>query len=254
MAEEATQAVEENQPAVAETTATDSQPVEQTKPAEGEQGKPAGEPAKPAESPAAPTGEQKQEQKPQSHQSRRSSRFMPQRIQQLASENAKLKQQQTQKPAEGAVDEWGNPTEAKPNEQPDLSALVAQEVERRLNPVMSEHSKSADDGEINELFSGDKAAERTKYEESIRKMWELDQYKNVAASDLYKMLAYDSMQETVNQAVAKAIAEYKQAEKDAKDASASGSSNTSNRTGDHSPAMTDAELLANNERIKAGVK
>jgi hypothetical protein len=244
MADEATQEVE--QTSAAEATAAESQPVEQAKPAEGEQGQ---EPQKPAESPAAPTGEPKQEQKPQPPPSRRSAAY---RIQELVRENKELKQQKAA-PKEETVDEWGNPT-APTEDKPDPKyAKLESEIEALkglVKPVMTNSQKAADEAEIAEVFTG-KPEEKAKYEGKIREMWELPQYKDLAASDLYKIATYD---ETIANAKAQAVEEYKQAQKEAKDASASGSSNTSNRTGGHVPAMTDAELLANNERVKAGVK
>lgn len=242
MAEEAnTQATEETQVAAAEPTAAESQPVEQT-PAEGEPEQ------KPAES-TAPTGEQKQEQKQEFKPVSR--RSMVYRIQKLAAENTKLKQQTQNNPAQqdqGDEDAGDDPSQ----EKPDISALVAQEVERRLHPVLSQHTKTTDDSEINEFFSGEKATEKAKYEEPIRNAWKLDQYKELAASDLYKILTFD---EAIANAKAQAIEEYRRADKEAKESSASGSSNTSNRTGNGGKSlaeMTDEELIAHNNQIKAG--
>lgn len=184
----------------------------------------------------------KQDSKPLS---RRSAAY---RIQQLVKENDQLKKQ-IGKPSQ-EQDEWEeNPQE---DDKPNISELVAKEVERRLNPVISESTKTADDSEINELFTGDKATERPKYESRIREMWKLDQYKDVAASDLYKIVSFD---EAVSSAVSKGIEDYKRAEKEAKESSASGTSNTSNRTGKGGKSvadMTDEEFIQHNERVKAG--
>lgn len=238
MADEAnTQVTEETQVTAAEPTAAESQPVEQT-PAAGEPGQ---EPQKPAES-TAPEGEQKQEQKEFKPVSRRSAEF---RIKQLAKENAELKKQAKPAPQDEGDEDAGD------DPKPNISALVAEEVERRLNPVLSQHTKTADDGEINEFFSGDKAAEKAKYEEPIRNAWKLDQYKELAASDLYKILNFD---EAIASAKAQAIEEYKKAEKEAKESSASGSSNTINRTdksGNDILNMSSEEFQKHNERIKA---
>jgi hypothetical protein len=248
MAEEAnTQEVEHT--SAAEATAGESQAQEQT-PAESEQGTPTGEPQKQAEAPA-PQGEQKQEQKTeQKPQSRRSAQF---RIKELVRENNELKKQVAPKKEE-TVDEWGNPiepTEEKPD--PKYAKLEAEiaELKGLVKPVMTNTQRATDDAELSELFSGDKASERAKYEEPIRKMWDLPQYKDLAASDLYKIATYD---EAITQAKTQAVEEYKKVQAEAKESSASGSSNTSNRTGNPKAPMSDEELLANNERIKAGVR
>lgn len=249
MADEATQEVE--QTSTVETTTPESQPAEQTPPAEGGQGTPTGEPTKPAEAPAD-KGEQKQEQKPEvKPTSRRSAAF---RIQELVRENKELKQQQIA-PKQNEVDEWGNPiepTEEKPD--PKYAALESKisQLEGLVKPVMTNTQREADDRELSEVFTG-KPEEKAKYEDSIRKMWELPQFRDLAASDLYKIATFD---EAITSAKAQAIEEYKQAEIEAKEASASGSSNTSNRTGGAAKSiadMSDEEFLAHNERIKAGV-
>jgi hypothetical protein len=177
--------------------------------------------------------------------SRRSAAY---RINQLVEENKILKQQ-IRKPAQ-EQDEWEQP--AQEDDQPDVASLIAKEVEKRLTPIVSESTKAADDAEINELFSGDRAGERPKYEPKIREMWNQSQYKDVAAADLYKIASFE---DAVNAATAKAIEEYKTAQKEAKDSSASGSSNTSNRTGKGGSSvadMTDEEFIQHNERVKAG--
>jgi hypothetical protein len=240
MADEAN--TQEAQASTAETTAAESQTVEQTTtPAEGEQT---------ATEAAASTGDKstsenkdaKQEFKPVS---RRSAQF---RIQQLNNRVKELEATQKPKEQEEGDEDAGDD---QPQDKPDISALVAQEVERRLNPVISEHTKSADDAELNELFAGDKASERSKYEEPIRNAWKLDQYKNLAAADLYKIATYD---EAVANAKAQAIEEYKKADKEAKESSASGSSNTSNRTDKGGKSVWDMspeEFQKHNEQIKA---
>jgi hypothetical protein len=179
--------------------------------------------------------------------SRRSAAY---RIKQLVEENKTLREQQ--KPA--AQDEWELPLED--DEKPDIEALIAKEVEKRLNPVISESTKNADDGEISELFSGDKAADRSKYEGKIREMWNLPQYKDVAAADLYKIAKFDELSSSMDSIKQQAVEEYKKAEREAKDSSAGGNSNISNRTGKTGKSiseMTDQELLEHNERVKAGL-
>jgi hypothetical protein len=177
--------------------------------------------------------------------SRRSAAY---RINQLVEENKTLKQQ-LGKPVQ-EQDEWEQ--SAQEDDQPDIASLITKEVERRLHPVISESTKAADDAEINELFSGDKAGERPKYEPKIREMWNQAQYKDVAAADLYKIASFD---DAVSAAVTKGIEEYKKADKEARESSASGSSNTSNRTGKGGKSvndMTDEEFRQHNERVKAG--
>jgi hypothetical protein len=240
MADEATQV---SQDTSAEVTAADSQSVEQT--ASHETSQDASSEASSNTDPASTGDKSKvetQDPKPESKPvSRRSAAY---RIQQLVEENKTLRQQQ--KPIE--QDDLGDDTAT--DDKPDISELVAKEVERRLNPVMSEHSKAADDSELGELFSGDKASERSKYEGKIRSMWGLPQYKDVAAQDLYKIASFD---DAVSTAVSKAIEDYKKAEKEAKESSASGTSN-SNRTGKSGKSvadMTSEEFQKHNERIKA---
>ncbi len=94
------------------------------------------------------------------------------------------------------------------------------------------------------------------YEGQIRKLWNLPQYKDVAASDLLNMLRGKEMEQTITQAKQQAIEEFKQAQKEAKESSGSGSTNTSNRTGKGGKSindMTDEEFRQHNERIKAGL-
>lgn len=184
--------------------------------------------------------------------SRRSAQY---RIQQLVQENQELKKQQNPKQEQDDWEEEGASDDPKPK-QPDISELIAKEVERRLNPVMSEHSKAADDGEINELFSGDKAADKTKYEGKIREMWKIPFYKDVGAADLYKIAKFDELQASIPAIQQQAVEDYKKAEKEARDSSASGNSNNSNRTGKGGGSindMTDEEFRQHNERVKAGL-
>ena len=190
--------------------------------------------------------ENKPEEKPEKPISRRSAEY---RIKQLVEENKNLKQQQ--QPVE--QNEWE--IQADNETQPDIQALIAQEVEKRLHPVISQSSKTADDGEISELFSGDKAGERSSYESKIREMWKLDQYKDVAASDLYKIAKFNDMSKSMDSVKQQAIEDYKKAEREARESSAGGNSNNSNRTGTGKPIsqMTNEEFEAHNERVKRGL-
>lgn len=187
----------------------------------------------------------KQEFKPVS---RRSAAY---RIQQLTRENAELRKNQ-EKSQQDTQDEGDE--NAGNDSKPDINKLVAEAVQAALKPVMNEHTKTADDSEINEFFSGDKASQRAEYEPQIRKLWELPQYKDVAAQDLHAMLVGRNIDSVVSKAVENALKQAKEADKEAKESSASGSSNTSNRTGSGKSLadMTDEELLAHNERVKAG--
>jgi hypothetical protein len=186
----------------------------------------------------------KQDSKPVS---RRSAAY---RINQLVGENRILKQQ-LGKPSQ-EQDEWEQP--AQDDTQPNVAELVAKEVERRLNPIVSESSKAADDAEISELF-GSNTADRAKYEGQLRSMWNLPQYKDVAAIDLYNMLRGKEMEQYLSQAQLAAVEDYKKAQKEAKESSASGTSN-SNRTGKSGKSisdLSDEEFAQRNERIKAGL-
>jgi hypothetical protein len=239
MADEATQ--DSVQESSVEQTTVDSQSVEQTTDTQsqetGDQTSSNTDASTDDKKPSE-TQDVKQESKPLS---RRSAAY---RIQELVRENKQLKEQQ--KPVQ--QDEWEE--EPAQDDKPDVAALVAKEVEKRLNPIVSESSKAADDSEINELFSGDKAGERPKYEPKIREMWNQSQYKDVAAFDLYKIASFD---DAVSSAVSKGIEEYKKADKEAKESSASGTSN-SNRTGKggHDVLnMSSEEFQKHNERIKA---
>lgn len=229
MADEAeTQAVEETQQLPVEETAadsaTDTQTEEQT--SETTQADSNDEAGKAEEAKLdASSGDKKQSESQDSNEdskpvSRRSAAY---RIQELVKENKALKQQQKSVD----VDDWDDP---QVDDKPDIADLVAKEVEKRLNPVISESSKTADDAEINELFSKT-AADRTKYEGQIRKLWNLPQYKDVAAQDIYNMLRGKEMDQTLAQARQQAVEEFKKAGLEAKESSASGSSTSSNRTG-----------------------
>jgi hypothetical protein len=242
MADEATQEVEET--STAEETAAESQSDEQTQDAgtqeSAEQASDKADDASTGDKSKVETQDPKPESKPLS---RRSAAY---RIQQLTRENKQLKEQQ--KPAQ--QNEWDEETQT--DDKPDIQALIDQAVEKRLHPIVSESTKAADDSEINELFSGDRAGERPKYEPAIREMWKLPQYKDVAASELYKIASFD---DAVSTATQKAIEEYKKAEKEAKESSASGTSN-SNRNGKGGKSINDLpddEFLKRNERIKAGL-
>lgn len=225
---------------VEETTA-DSQPEEQINDAPIEE-----TPSESVEAPAAPVTEPStQDAKPEKPLSRRSAQY---RINQLTQQVKELKEQQ--KPA----NEWEEPVE--PN--PEMTALKAEIEELRglVKPVMDNTAKSADDMEISEVFTGDNAADRAKYEGKIRELWDLPQYKDVAAADLYKIAKFDELSKSMDTVKQQAVEDYKKAEKEARESSGSGNSNTSNRIGDGGKSvidMPDEEFLARNERIKAGL-
>jgi len=190
-----------------------------------------------------------QDSKPDSKPlSRRSAQY---RIQQLTQQVKDLK---AQKPPVQQNDWEDEDASDDQSQQPDISKLVNDAVQAALKPVMTEHTKSADDAEINELFSGERAADKDKYEGKIRELWNLPQYKDVAAADLYKIAKFDELQASIPAIQQQAIEDYKKAEREAKESSASGTSNTSNRTGKGGKSVWDMspeEFQKQNEQVKA---
>lgn len=253
MADEANaQAVEQAAP-VENTTAesaTENQTEEQTSQTEGQDAKSQGQEQSDQDSSTASTGEKSksetQDTKESKPLSRRSAAY---RIQQLVEENKTLKQQ-IAKPKD--PDEWNEEPRA---DEPNIAELVAKEVEKRLNPVVTASSQAADDAELTELFSGNNAADRTKYEGQIRSLWNLPQYKDVAAVDLLNMLRGKEMHQVLSKAREQAVEEYKKAQKEAKESSASGTSNTnrSGKTGKSVADMSPKELEEHNQRVIAGL-
>lgn len=226
----------------AETPAAESPPVEQT-PAESEPGTPTGEPQKPAEAPVEPKQEPKAEVKPTS---RRSAAY---RIQQLVNENNELKKQVAPK-TEATAEEGDPPAGTTPD--PKYAKLEAEieALKGLVKPVMTSTQKAADDAELSELFTG-KAEEKAKYEDKIRNLWNESQYKDLAASDLYKIATYD---EAIANAKAQAIEEYKKAEIEAKEDSASGSNSAKNRAGKTEKTawdMTEEEFKAVTDKARS---
>lgn len=183
---------------------------------------------------------------------RRSAQY---RIQQLAKEandwKAKYEQLAGKGQEQDQQDDGDQSQDDKSGKQPDISKQVSEEVNKRLEPVLKEHSKAADDAEINELFTGERAEKRIEYEPKIREAWKLDQYKDLAASDVFKILSYDS---DLASAKTQAIEEYKKAEKEAKESSGSGTSDTSNRSDKGAKSVWDMspeEFARHNEQIKS---
>jgi hypothetical protein len=256
MAEEAN-SQDSTQESSAETPAVDSQSSEQTTQDTQSQDQSTESQSSDTEgnADAASTGDKSKVENQDSKQdskplSRRSAAY---RIQQLVNENKVLKKQQEPKQEQN---EWEdeNASDDTP-QQPDISELVQKEVEKRLNPVITEHSKSADDAEISELFTGDRAADKDKYADKIRKMWNDPKapYKDVAAVDLYKIAKFDELQASIPAIQQQAVEDYKNAEKEAKESSASGTSN-SNRSGKGGSDvlnMSSEEFQRHNEQIKA---
>jgi hypothetical protein len=210
-----------------------------------------------AKSDAAPKGEpaknsgEPQEFKPKSRNSAK------QRIEQLARENAALRKQvntsATKPPAPKDANDEGDP---QPDEAPapaDDPKDISSEVARQLKPVLDQHRQQVDDTELAELFTGENAGKRAAYESRIRDAWKLEQYKDLAASDLLKLLDYDT---ALANAKTQAVEEYKKAQKDAQESSGAGNSNTLNRTGEGGKPidqMSDEEFIAHNNKIKAGL-
>lgn len=266
MADEATsQASEETQQASVEETTADSQSENKTDGStqtsteqqgqdqqDGKADKASDQTASTGDKSKSENQDSKQDSKPQS---RRSAAY---RLQQILPEYTRLKAEDEKRKGKQSSDQDEGEEEPRTDESPSRTAveeLVRNEVEKRLNPVVTASSKAADDAEINDLFSGDKANERTKYESKIRDMWKLPQYKDVAAADLYKILSHGTVEERINQAKVEAVEEYKKAQKEAKDSSASGSNNISNRTGKSGKSvadMTPEELEEHNQRVIAG--
>lgn len=223
--------------APAETPAADSQPENQTSQASSE---PAKEPAQPAAGePAKPTESKAQEDsKPKS---RRSAEF---RIGQLTAQRDEWKT----KYEELIKNKGGDEGDPPPSDPPDISKQVEAEIDKRLKPVLSQHSQAADDGEINELFTGANAARRSEYEPKIREAWKLDQYKDMAASDLLKLFSYDS---DLAKAKLDAVEEYKKAQKEARESSGSGASARSNNSGEKSAwDLSDEEFKAQQNKLR----
>jgi hypothetical protein len=237
----------------AEPTATDSATENKaTEPANGQADAGKKEEAKPSDkshegTPPPNSGEQ--EFKPKSRNSASA------RIKQVVSERDDWKSKYEALAAKQAGKEGDDgdpqPDDNKPNatDPKDISSEVA----RQLEPVLSQHRQQVDDTELAELFAGDNAGKKAVYEPKIREAWKLDQYKGLAASDLLKILDYDT---AVANAKRQGVEEFKKAEQEAREASGAGNNNTINRTGKGgSPAaqMTDEELIAHNNRVKAGI-
>ena len=250
MADEATPQATDVAPA--ETTAPDSATDQQTTDSnqsstdeqvenqgKADQAKPAASDTKPSE-----TQGDKQEPKPLS---RRSAKF---RIQELVDKNKDLQDLLNQR---NQVDDDGV-GEHRIDDQPNVAEIVQQEVKKQVDPIISESSRAADDAEINELFTG-QTADREKYEGKIRSLWNLPQYKDVAASDLLNMIRGSQMDQLISQAKQAAVEEYKKAQLEANESSARGNSNSNrtDKTNDLSN-LSDEELLKRNERVKAGQK
>jgi len=205
--------------APAETPAADSEPVEQTTPPAAE-GQPQ-ETDKPSTAAPGEQGKPQEQAKPQAPQPPMSRRSAKYRIEQLARENAELRKQNGLPAKAAEQPDEGEPQPTDPQPQPDVAKLVEQEVAKRLNPVMSENSRAADDAEINELFTGSLATQKAEFEPKIREAWKLPQYKDLSAADLYKVLTYDA---ELAKAKLAAVEEFKKAGKEAKESSGSGTS------------------------------
>jgi hypothetical protein len=226
----------------AEETAAESAPEEQII-----EDAPIETPQEPVEAPVAPVTEPSpQDVKPEKPASRRSAQY---RINQLTQQVKELKEQQ--KPA----NEWEEPVE--PN--PEMTALKAEIEELRglVKPVMDNTAKSADDLEISEVFTGDNAADRAKYEARIREMWNDPKapYKDVSASDLYKIAKFDELKGSIESIKQQAIEEYKKAGQEAQESSGLGNSDSSNRTvtGEKSAwDMSEEEFLKVHNKARAG--
>lgn len=177
--------------------------------------------------------------------SRRSAAY---RIQQLNDQIRDLKAGRGSQAAESNDQQDGGDTQDDQSKQPDISALVAAEVAKALKPYESATTRTADDAEINELFAG-KPEEQKKYEAAIREKWNLPQYKDLAAQDVYRIVSYD---EAVKAAVAKGIEDFKKAEKEAKDSSTGGSSVRGKGGQKTAWDISDKEFKEQTDRVRAG--
>lgn len=234
--------------ATAENTAADSATDKQT--AEGS--------TKPQEQQGAgdqtsQDGQQQQQQQKQPEAGRKSSprRSASTRIQTLANEVRDLKEENARlKAGRQNGDQSGEDEHQNGSQQDSQQPNVRAEVERLVSPLLKQSQETADDAEISELFTGERAALRGELEPAIREMWKQDQYKDVSAADLFRIARYDA---DVAAAGQKAVEAYKAAEKKAKEESTGGNSSTSNRSGSKPVSqMTDQELLEHNEQVKAG--
>ena len=127
---------------------------------------------------------------------------------------------------DGDPQDDGDPQPDEP--KPDISKQVEEEVDRRLAPVLNEHSKAADDAELTELFTGDLAPERAKYER--------DHPRTVATAPVQGRRCQRPLQNRCFRRrslppESQAVETYKKAQKEAKDSSSGG---TSARKGDKS--------------------
>lgn len=189
----------------------------------------------------AGSGDKKTEVKPQS---RRSAAF---RIQQLNDQIRDLKAGKGAKAAD-SNDQQDDGNTQDDTKQPDIAAIVAAEVAKALKPYESATTRTADDAEINELFAG-KPDEQKKYEAQIREKWNLPQYKDLSAQDVYRMLSFD---DAVKAASAQAIETFKKAEKDAKESSTGGTSTRGKGGAKTAWDLSEAEFKAVNEKVRAG--
>ena len=116
--------------------------------------------------------------------------------------------------------------------------------------MLSQHRNQVDDTELAELFAGDNASKRPVYEPKIREAWKLEQYRDLAATDLLKILDYDT---ALANAKTQAVDEYKKAQKEAQESSGAGNNSNINRTGKGGKGaqMTDEALIELNNRVKA---
>lgn len=246
--QQATGASTDAQMAPADDTAADSQSVEQTgsqdqagsdesaKADESDKGK--------AEPSTAGSGDKEQSEKKDSQDSsqpkpRRSSN----RFSQLANENKVLKEENERLKGTGQNQDSGDDQDVE-NAKAAVEQVAEKVFEKRMAPVIEQAKAAEDDKELSEVFVGDRASQRTKYESKIRDMWKLPQYKDVAAEDLYKLISYGDV-------AAKTVETVKKASKEAKDSSTGG---TSARKGDKSESawdLSEKEFQERNNKVRA---
>jgi len=108
----------------------------------------------------------------------------------IARKNAKIAKLESEKEGIG---------EYVPPEDPEglsveAQGAVAKEVEKRVAPVIDALASSADEQELNQLFT--KESEAKQYEKHIRAYMQHDMYKGVSASVIYHHLAFQNAQAT----------------------------------------------------------
>lgn len=236
----------------AEAPAAGSQPdIKTDSPAPAGVGEPNTPPAPKPDEAQPGAGEQPQPPKPEPASPPRSRRSAQFRIEQLARENAELRKQNGNPPAPADPDEPPQPDDNPNPTDPDVD-LRLKRIEKGTKLVLDHALSAEDNAELSELFSGEKASERAVYEPQIRAMWNNPQYKDLSAADAYALTKGKSLPDQIAKAKLQAVEDYKKAEIEAKNSSTGGSNSSANRNGRAPAIPSDEEILAQNEKVKAG--